>query len=122
LCWYDLDLPDVISLWKKFIPENGRRMCISASFLDDARRKEIRAAENVLFVAAGLFYYFDERDVEGFFLRMADAFPGCEMFFDVSSPAGIRNTSTSILQKKRHGGRTAAEMGLEEHPRFAVLG
>ena len=58
LYWYDLDLPDVIELRKKFIPEGERRKFISCSFLDDSWFSELHIEENVLFIAAGVIVLF----------------------------------------------------------------
>ena len=43
LHWYDLDLPDVIELRRKFIKEGERRKFISASFLDKDWLEEIKS-------------------------------------------------------------------------------
>ena len=59
LLWYDLDLPDVIESRRKFIKEGERRKFISASFLDEGWLKEIKVVDGVLFIAAGVFYYFE---------------------------------------------------------------
>ena len=85
LAWYDLDLPDVISLRRRFIKETERRKFISASFLERSWLNDIQVAENVLFIAAGVFYYFEEDEVKGFLVRLADSFPGSEILFDVFS-------------------------------------
>ena len=50
LLWYDLDLPDVIELRRKFIRENERRKFISASFLEEKWLKEIKVVDRVLFI------------------------------------------------------------------------
>ncbi|EPS50207.1 O-methyltransferase domain-containing protein [Clostridium botulinum A1 str. CFSAN002368] len=34
LNWYNIDLPDVIELRKKLLPESDREKCIAKSFLD----------------------------------------------------------------------------------------
>ena len=98
LLWYDLDLPDVISLRKKFIKENERRKFIPVSFLETGWLREIRVAENALFIAAGVFYYFEEAEIKDFLIRIADNFPGSEIFFDVSSPYGIKRANKMIVK------------------------
>ena len=98
LLWYDLDLPDVISLRKKFIKENERRKFIPVSFLETGWLREIRVAENALFIAAGVFYYFEEAEIKDFLIRLADNFPGSEIFFDVSSPYGIKRANEMIIK------------------------
>ena len=98
LLWYDLDLSDVIELRKKFIKENERRKFIPVSFLEEGWLREISVDKNVLFIAAGVFYYFEEAEIKDFFIRLADNFPGGEIFFDVSSPYGIRRANEMIIK------------------------
>jgi len=97
LTWYDLDLPDVIELRRKFIKEGKRRKFISASFLDESWLKEIKVVDGVLFIAAGLFYYFKEDEVKTFLKRIADVFPGCEVFFDACSPSGVEIANKRVI-------------------------
>ena len=58
--WYELDLPDVIELRRKLIPESGRRKSLSTSFLETGWLDEIPVSGGVFFMAAGVFYYFEE--------------------------------------------------------------
>ena len=99
--WYDLDLPDVIELRRKFIQETARRKFISASFLDKDWLNEICVSEKVLFIAAGVFYYFEDSDVKEFLVRLADRFPGSEIIFDASSPYGIKTAKGRTLPVDR---------------------
>jgi O-methyltransferase involved in polyketide biosynthesis len=96
--WFDLDLPDVICLREHFIPETDRRKCLSSSFLDDAWLNEINYPEHVLFIAAGVFYYFDEKEIKTFLVRLADRFPGSELIFDASSNRGVRVANKMVIK------------------------
>ncbi len=98
LTWFDLDLPDVITLRSKFIDESARRKFISASFLEEGWLKTIRLNGNVLFLAAGVFYYFTEQEIKQFFLRLLAVFPGCELFFDVASPIGVKVANNKVVE------------------------
>ena len=98
LQWYDLDLPDVIDLRRKIIPESERREYISASFLDEVWMENIVVRSQVLFLVAGVFYYFKEEQVKGFILRLIDRFPGSEILFDVSSPLGVRIANQKVVE------------------------
>jgi O-methyltransferase involved in polyketide biosynthesis len=98
LRWYDLDLPDVIELRCVFVQENARRKFIVASFLDEAWLKKIEVNGNVLFLAAGVFYYFEGSQVRDFLLRLMHAYPGCELLFDVSSPLGVRIANKKVVE------------------------
>lgn len=89
--WYDLDLPDVIELRKQFIKENNRRKFIISSFLDYGWLNKLEIKDNVLFIAAGVFYYFEEFQIREFILKICDLFPGSEIVFDATSSVEMAN-------------------------------
>lgn len=113
LLWYDLDLPDVICLRSQLIEESQRRKFISSSFLDEGWLDEITVDDNVLFIAAGVFYYFDESAIKGFLLRLADRFPGCEILFDVSSPYGVKVANKKVIESSGLDKKSHLKWGLE---------
>lgn len=84
--WYDLDLADVVELRRRFIEESERRRFIAASFLEEGWLSDFEVDGNALFIAAGVFYYLDEKRMRGFLLCLIDSFPGSEILLDVSSP------------------------------------
>ncbi len=96
--FYDLDLPDVIDLRKNFFRENERRKTIACSFLDSKWFTQIQADYGVLFIAAGVFYYFDENQIKDFFKSIAGFFPGCEVFFDSASPLGVKIANKKVIK------------------------
>ena len=98
LKWYDLDLPDVIQLRNKFVKENERRRFIAASFLENAWLEAIEVTGNVLFIAAGVFYYFEEPVIKGFLIRLIDRYPGSQILFDVSSPLGVKVSNKKVIE------------------------
>jgi O-methyltransferase involved in polyketide biosynthesis len=113
LQWYDLDLPDVICLRKQLIPETDRRTFIACSFLEEDWWRTIRVEGNVLFVAAGVFYYFEEQEIRGFLTRLADRFPGSEILFDVSSPRGVRMANRAVIRSSGLDDKSYLKWGLE---------
>jgi O-methyltransferase involved in polyketide biosynthesis len=113
LKWYDLDLPDVIELRRKFIQESERRKFIASSFLDKEWLDGIEVKGNVFFFAAGVFYYFEESQVKEFILRLADKFPGSEMLFDVASPIGVRVANKKVVESSGLDERSHLKWGLE---------
>jgi O-methyltransferase involved in polyketide biosynthesis len=98
LTWYDLDLPDVIDLRRLFIAENERRKFIASSFLEKDWLEQITVQGNVLFMSAGVLYYFQEEVVKGFIQRLLEKFPGSEMLFDVCSPMGVKIANKKVLE------------------------
>ena len=97
LTWYDLDLPDVIALRRKFIQESGRRRFIAASFLERDWPGHLEVKEQVFFFAAGVLFYFEEQEVREFLLRLADMFPGSELLMDVCSLFGIKMANRMVI-------------------------
>ncbi len=114
LRWYDLDLPDTINLRKQFIPETNRRTCIATSFLDEGWLDLITVKDGILFVSAGVFYYFEETEVKGFFTRLAKKFPGCELLFDASSAFGIKTANELVIKRGGMDEKSFLVWGLEK--------
>ncbi len=83
--WYDLDLPDVIQLRRRFFSENERIRFISKSVLDPAWTEEISLPDDstVIIIAEGLLMYFTEEEVSQILTLLANRFPGAHMFFDI---------------------------------------
>lgn len=113
LVWYDLDLPDVINLRRRFIKETERRKFIATSFLERSWLNDIQVAENVLFIAAGVFYYFEENEVKEFLVRLADSFPGSEILFDVASSYGIKAANRMVITNSGLDEKSFLKWGLE---------
>lgn len=97
LRWYDLDLPDVIALRSQFIQPNERRRYIAASFLEKEWLSKIEVTGNILFMAAGVFYYFQEHEIKDFILQLVNNFPGSELLFDVCSPVGMQIANKKVI-------------------------
>lgn len=109
--WYDLDLPDVIELRRQFMKEDNRRKFIESSFLDYNWLNELQIKDNVLFAAAGVFYYFEEYQIKEFFIKIADLFPGCEIIFDATSSVDMANKM--VLKRSKIAGESLLKWGLK---------
>lgn len=95
--FFDLDLPDVICLRNQFMSSNPRRKTISGSFLDTTWFNQLSNKEDILFAAAGVFYYFAEDQIKQFFVSVANNFR-CEIFFDCSSPFGVKVANKKVIK------------------------
>ena len=87
--WYDLDLPDVIELRRKLIGGEGvRHHFLACSVLDSAwlDTVSVHRQRPFLFLAEGVFMYFEEAQVKSLVLTLRDRFPGAELVFDAFSP------------------------------------
>jgi O-methyltransferase involved in polyketide biosynthesis len=128
LSWYDLDLPDVIELRTRYIPEGPRREFIACSILDDRWMDHLKITDAVLFVAAGVLYYFEEAQVRTLLSRLTDRFPGSELIFDACSSRGLRIANKRVIEdggmdataQLRWGIRRASEI-LEWDRRITIV-
>jgi len=91
--WYDLDLPEVIDLRRKFIrAEGGRYHLLACSAFDPAwlDTVAIQRPRPFLFLAEGVFMYFAEGQVRLLVSSLLERFPGAELIFDALSPYAVR--------------------------------
>jgi len=87
--WYDLDLPEVIVLRRKFIgDEGGRYHLLSCSVFEDTwlEAVSVHRERPFLFLAETVFLYFEAAQVKSLVLTLRDHFPGAELVFDAFSP------------------------------------
>jgi len=87
--WYDLDLPEVIELRRKFIAdEGGHYHFLACSVFEGAWLNTVSAHRQRprLFLAEGVLMYFEEMQVKSLVLMLRDRFPGAELVFDAFSP------------------------------------
>ncbi|MFB0537335.1 MAG: class I SAM-dependent methyltransferase [Anaerolineae bacterium] len=90
--WYDLDLPNVIGLRRKFIGDEGERYhLLGCSVLEDAwlEAVKVHSQRPFLFLAENVFIYFTEAQVKSLVLTLRDHFPGAELVFDGWRPFEI---------------------------------
>ncbi len=91
--WFDLDLPEVIALRRKFIgPEGSRYHLLGYSAFDPAWLDIIAAhrPRPFLFLAEGVFMYFKEFQIRSLVAALLERFPGSELIFDAFSPFLVR--------------------------------
>ena len=84
--YYELDLPEVIGLRRRLIPEPANDRYLAASLLETGWMDELRAAHpdgHFIFVAEGVLMYFYEKQVHAFVRNLARRFGGGELWFDV---------------------------------------
>ncbi len=128
ILWYDLDLPHVIELRKLFINETMNRKFIACSFLDINWYRNIDCPERILFVAGGAYYYYEQKVIRTFLIKLCLLFPSCELLFDVTSETGVRTTN-KVLRKTAIDDKYFLKWGLKSTntilswtPRLRLLG
>jgi O-methyltransferase involved in polyketide biosynthesis len=112
--WFDLDMPEVIELRRKLISgDGGRYHLISGSAFEDAWLEIVRpyAGRAFLFMAEGVFPYFEEAQVKTLFLKLRERFPGAELVCDAHTPFVIR---TDNLQLALTGVKARLHWGLKQ--------
>jgi len=98
ISWFDLDLPDVIELRKKFITESDKRKFIASSFIDSNWLEIIPKNKKVLIIATGVFVYFEENVIKEFIIKTLDTLSDIEYFFDVTSVKGVQ-IANQVIEK-----------------------
>lgn len=91
--WYDLDLPEVIELRRKFTGSEGARYHFLACSMFDSTwptTVSIHPQRPFLFLAEGVFMYYEKEQVKSLILMLRDRFPGAELVFDAFSPFLVR--------------------------------
>ncbi len=87
--WFDLDIPDVMNLRKKLIStEAAHYRAIVLSVFDPGWLAEVErfSPRPFLFIAEGVFPYFEETQLRELFLRLRNHFPGAELVCDAHMP------------------------------------
>lgn len=103
--WYNLDLPDAIAFRQKFIPDSSRNTSIAKSLFDISWFDDVafHPKDGILFISAGVFYYFKEEQLKEIFKAMAHRFPGGELYFDAESRQAVKK-SNRMVQKTGNKG------------------
>jgi O-methyltransferase involved in polyketide biosynthesis len=102
--WINIDLPDVVALRQKLIPDSEREKTIAKSIFDFTWIDDIsRWTQDrpILFMAAGVLCYFEAREVEILFRKLAETYPASHVIFDSMSllPAWGSNREVKKITK-----------------------
>lgn len=114
--WYDLDLPAVIDLRRRFLGETDRMRFIASSVLDLEWMDELphERGDRFLFVAEGLFMYLPPDGVRAVVTALARRFPGAELLAEVASSRAVR-----MLSSRWGRGKFKRQFGLSENVVYA---
>lgn len=95
-CWFELDLPDVIALRRRFFEEAPRRRMIAGSLLDDHWLDPVASTGGPwCFVSEAVLIYLETAEVKDVVCRLGQRFPGSWLLTDTTS-AGM------IARQDRH--------------------
>ena len=126
--FYELDLPEVIDLRRKLIPETGEDRYIAASLLEtgwmDALKKQHPEGQ-FIFVVEGVLMYFYEKQVKTFLHHVAERFGGGELWFDVCgtmmSRHGVKPDSLREHEAQIRSGLSDGRLVEQWEPRLRLL-
>ena len=99
--WFDLDLPEVIELRRRYFAESDRNRFLPRSLLDFAWLDELNRPQDqpLLIIAEGVFHYFTEQEVRSLFAEIAARLPGAELLFHSTSPRCLKYHRRSKMMK-----------------------
>ncbi|WP_145263998.1 class I SAM-dependent methyltransferase [Calycomorphotria hydatis] len=99
--WFDLDLPDVISLRRNFFDETERRKIIAASVLDFEWLDTIADSPGPYYVnIEAVLMYLQDAEVRELFRQIHSRLPGAALAFDSLTSRGIERQEKH--DTKRH--------------------
>ncbi|MBO6262985.1 MAG: class I SAM-dependent methyltransferase [Clostridia bacterium] len=87
---YNLDLPDVIAARNELLPETDRIKNISCDLNDISWFDKIDGGFGVIFIAAGVFYYFKREEIKKLFTAMEKRFKGGVLCFDGANKRAVK--------------------------------
>ena len=90
--WFELDLPDVIALRKRFFADEPRRTMIEASVLEAEWMDRVRETGGPwMFVSEAVLIYLDATDAQRTLVSIANRFPGAHIALDTTSQRMVDN-------------------------------
>ncbi|MGO9227931.1 MAG: class I SAM-dependent methyltransferase [Bryobacteraceae bacterium] len=88
--WFDLDLPDVVELRRKFFTDSDRRTTLAGSVADADWMETVRRSPGpYFFVAETVFVYLEEQQVQAAIEQIMRSFPHAGIAFDTTSRRAI---------------------------------
>lgn len=88
--WFELDVPDVISLRKRIYPGRAGCTTIACSIVERGWIVRLPADRPTMVVAEGVLPYLEDHEVSQVLRRIAGHFPSGEIAFDAYSSIAIR--------------------------------
>ncbi len=98
--WYDVDHPEVASLYTRLYPAADHHHVVAASVTDPAWLAEIPNDRPTLMIAEGLTMYLSQRDGVALLRRIVERFGCGELQFDVFNRLGIRSQRINTVVRR----------------------
>lgn len=99
--FYDLDLPEIIEVRKRFFEETDRYHFIASSVLGFDWMNTISSQNGpFLFMAEGVFMYLEGDAVKSLVLKLRERFPGSELVCEVVNSFWLKKPMKALLDHK----------------------
>ena len=112
--WYDMDLPEVISIRKQFFQESERHKMIAKSVFDYSWIDDINANEHVLIIAEGILMYLTEQEVKDIMSKLAAAFKGAEILLETTPASLVKQNQKQDLIKDQYQIEAQLQWGIKK--------
>lgn len=100
--WYNLDLPEVINIRRRFLNEQGRISTIAKSAMDENWASEIEdPTGRVLVVIEGLVMYLTEADVKKILSIICNRFEHMEIIMETMNPFVMRHMKEKSIEASK---------------------
>lgn len=100
--WYNLDLPEVIAIRRRFLNEHGRISMIAKSAMDESWAAEIEdPTGEVLVVIEGLVMYLTEADVKKILSIICSRFEHAEIIMEIMNPFIMRHMKEKSIEASK---------------------
>jgi O-methyltransferase involved in polyketide biosynthesis len=104
LKWVDVDLPEVIEIRRRLIPESDRSRCFAGSLFEQAWIDGLGdISEGVMAICAGCLFYFPEERIKPFFGMLGRKLDGGVIAFDTMTPKAARKASRMVSDADMSG-------------------
>ena len=115
--WYNLDLPEVIALREKLLPEEGAVSQVAMSAMEDWGSRIREADAPALVIMEGLTMYLSEADVKRIFQVIAGRFRKATVFVETMNPMVVER----FREKSVEGSHVAFTWGVKNGAALAKL-
>jgi len=100
--WFDLDVPEVYNIWKKFFVETDRHHFLATSAFDEDWLRQVKTKSQgpYFFISEASVTYFSEQKVKTLFTNLHNYFPRSHYLFDAASPGFLNDQKKSSISRK----------------------
>ena len=115
--WYNLDLPETMTVREKLLPEDGAISQIAMSAMDDWGDAIKEQNAPVLILIEGLTMYLNAKDVQQIFAVISNRFSKATVFAEIMNPTMVRH----FKEKSIEGSKAKFTWGIKDGPALAAL-